>query len=109
MEDLDKLRKQIDALDTEILNAFEKRQQVSEQIAAYKEAKHLPITDKTREEEKLQKIESRVSDENKVHARLLYRLIMELSKDRQRKALGLSGTSLEEIEKALEAIDKENN
>ncbi len=108
MEDLDKLRKQIDALDAEILKSFEERQQVSAQIAAYKEEKHLPITDQTREEEKLQKIENRVSNENKAHARLLYRLIMELSKDRQRKALGHCGISLEEIEKALEAFKNEN-
>lgn len=111
MADLNELRQKIDVLDAQILKAFEERQQVAEQIAAYKQENHLPITDAQREEEKLKKIENSVSEENSAHARLLYLLLMELSKDRQRKSLQLPKVSLEKAEpalrKALEVFESE--
>ena len=57
MRDLNDIRKDIDAVDAEILAAFEKRIELSDQVAEYKRSKGLPVYDVEREKEK--KLEKR--------------------------------------------------
>ena len=52
MRDLNDIRKDIDAVDAEILAAFEKRIELSDQVAEYKRSKGLPVYAVEREKEK---------------------------------------------------------
>ncbi len=65
MNELEKNRAEIDAIDTEMAALFEKRMQACANIAAYKKEHALPILDKTREAGILAKHTSLIS--NSVH------------------------------------------
>ena len=50
MTDLEDYRKELDALDRELVALFEKRMQLSQSIGNYKRAHDLPIFDESREQ-----------------------------------------------------------
>lgn len=56
MVDLSVSRKQIDEIDRQIVELFEKRMDVAERVARYKQETGKPVFDKEREEEKLTKL-----------------------------------------------------
>lgn len=58
MIDLSVSRKQIDEIDRQMVELFEKRMEVAEKVAMYKLETGKPVFDKEREEEKLQKLSS---------------------------------------------------
>ena len=53
MEDLGKLRDQIDSIDDQIVQLFEERMKVAEGVAAYKRSVGKPVLDKEREKIKI--------------------------------------------------------
>lgn len=61
--DLDQIRKDIDQIDQELVALLEKRMVCVSQIIEYKEQQGLPVLDKGREREVLEKIVSLVTDE----------------------------------------------
>ena len=82
--DLDELRKEIDAVDADIVKLFEKRMEISERIAAYKQKTGIPVRDKTREKEKILKVQSMTHTEfNRKHIEELYTVLMALSRKLQ--------------------------
>jgi len=81
---LESLRGQIDALDTELLGLFERRMELSRQIAEVKSVAGLPITDPVREAEKMREVGGKVPSILKSHAHTLYDTLFELSKSYQR-------------------------
>ena len=82
--DLDELRKEIDAVDAEIVKFFEKRMEISEHIAAYKQQAGIPVRDKTREKEKILKVQNLTHTEfNRKHIEELYTVLMALSRKLQ--------------------------
>lgn len=58
MEELHKLRKEIDSIDNSILQLLLKRAEVADNIFSYKEINQLPITDMNREEEIISSLKS---------------------------------------------------
>ena len=82
--DLNELRKEIDAVDAEIVKLFEKRLDISESIAAYKKNAGMPIQDSTREAEKIAQIQNLThTDFARQHIEELYTLLMSLSRKLQ--------------------------
>lgn len=106
MSDLDKYREEIDRIDREIVKAFDERMRVAEGIAKYKAENNLPVTDLLREREKLDKITALASDDMASYTRLLYNMIMEMSKDHQRHVSGNESDLVKNIEYALENTSK---
>lgn len=81
MRDLNDIRKDIDAVDAEILAAFEKRIELSDQVAEYKRSKGLPVYDVEREKEKIASLSDKVEgDFMKKGVRELFTDLMGLSK-----------------------------
>lgn len=94
MEDISLIRQEIDNIDKELTQLFERRMAISKDVAEYKRANGLPVLNLKREEEVIQKAIN--SLENKVFAPYvseLYTHIMELSK-RYQKLLGSSEISI---------------
>ena len=83
---LEDLRGQIDAVDAELLGLFERRMELSRQIAEVKRAQGLPIADPAREAEKLREVSGRVAPALAGYACTLYAALFELSKSYQRGA-----------------------
>ena len=82
--DLDELRKEIDAVDADIVKLFEKRMEISERIAAYKQKTGIPVRDEAREKEKILKVQNLTHTEfNRKHIEELYTVLMALSRKLQ--------------------------
>jgi chorismate mutase/prephenate dehydratase len=82
--DLNELRKEIDAVDRQIVELFEKRMEISERIAAFKQEKGMQVRDEEREEEKIRQVQKLThTDFNRQHIEELYTLLMSLSRKLQ--------------------------
>lgn len=92
MEDLLKLREQIDEIDTQIVSLYEKRMEISGKVAEYKIETGKKVFDKQREEEKLSVLKSLVSNDfNRNGITELFELIMSISRKRQYQLLTEKG------------------
>ncbi len=90
--DISEVRKQLDECDSEIVKLFEKRMQLSEEVAAAKLESGKGVLDKDREKAKLAKVSAMVSGElNEEGVKELFRLLMSMSKKLQYKKLLESG------------------
>ncbi len=101
MNELKEYRDEIDRIDREIIKNFDERMRVAEKIGKYKQKNHLPISDLIREGEKLEAITDMASEDMMSYTRLLYNMIMEMSKDHQRNILGQESSLVSEIHQAL--------
>ncbi len=85
MPDIKKIRNEIDKIDSSMLELFEKRMKISEQVAQYKRENGLPTLNESREKEVLKKAESGLSDKSFApYADKFFRCMMDLSKEYQR-------------------------
>ena len=80
---LEEIRKEISAINDEMLALFVKRMELSSQVAAYKIANDLPTLDRKREEAILQKVADNTSEELRQYALEFFRNMMDLSKQYQ--------------------------
>ncbi|MDO4260511.1 MAG: prephenate dehydratase [Eubacteriales bacterium] len=94
MEDLTKLREEIDRIDREMVRLFEERMDVSRRVAEYKIANGRKVLDKAREEEKLRTLgELAHSPFNRHGIRELFQQIMAMSRKLQYQLLAAEGVS----------------
>lgn len=80
---LDLIRKEISAINDEMLALFVKRMELSAQVAAYKKAHGLPTLDRKREEAILQRVADNTEEEFRQYAIEFFRNIMDLGKEYQ--------------------------
>ena len=99
MEDLTKLRDEIDIIDDQIVRLFERRMGVAENVAAYKRSVGKPVLDKEREKIKIQKVTEKTSNEfNRHGVESLFSQIMAVSRMLQYQRLASERTDLEGFE-----------
>ncbi|MQN01645.1 MAG: prephenate dehydratase [Lachnospiraceae bacterium] len=92
MEDLTKIREDIDGVDEQLLNLFKKRLRLACEVADYKIAHHRPVLDKGREEAKLSHLTEGVKDEFlELGIREFFSLIMSISRKKQYQMLAENG------------------
>ena len=104
--DLQECRKEIDRIDTEMLQLFTERMKVSENVAEYKAENNMPVYDAARERQKLINVASSVPEEYSNYAVSLYAHIMELSRARQNMLLPRGNRLAEKVNAALESTPK---
>ena len=80
---LEEIRKDISAINDEMLALFIKRMELSAQVARYKKANGLPTLDRKREEAILQKVSDATEEEFRNYAIRFFRYIMDLGKEYQ--------------------------
>ena len=80
---LEEIRKDISAINDEMLALFVKRMELSSQVARYKKANGLPTLDPKREEAILQKVSDATEEEFRDYAIRFFRYIMDLGKEYQ--------------------------
>lgn len=104
MKDLLELRDEIDLIDNQIVELYEKRMEVAEGVAQYKIANNKPVFDKDRERSKLETLSGKAhSDFNRYGIRELFDQIMAMSRKKQYQLLNENGIK-ESIE--FEAVDE---
>ena len=101
--DLNELRNEINAIDDELLRLFLRRMDVAGQVADYKKANNLPIYQPQREREILKKVADAAGPDMGGYARVLFSMLMELSKSSQNKR---SNRELELHRQIAESIEK---
>lgn len=85
MKDLKEIRKEIDSIDTQIASLFEQRMQLSKEVAEYKIASGLSITDSNRESEIVNRNSQKIQDERiREYYTTFERTLIRLSCDYQR-------------------------
>lgn len=94
------IRKNIDAVDDEILRLFLKRMELSREVAEEKIRKNIPILNMKREREVLSRISEKAGDMDG-YARILYSTLFELSRSYQGSCLGKPSPVSEKIQEAL--------
>ena len=90
--DLLEIRDQIDGIDKEIVELFEKRMQLSAEVAEYKISNNKAVLDPQREKEKLNTLEKYASNSfNRVGVYELFRQMMAMSRKLQYRILAEKG------------------
>ncbi len=98
--ELSDIRKEIDAIDSQLLPLFLERMKLSAEAVKYKKEHSLPILSKTRENEILERVMSESGDLEQYSHRL-YMMIFELSRAYQATLFDGKSKIKEETEKAL--------
>jgi chorismate mutase/prephenate dehydratase len=101
--DLQQLREEIDQVDRQLVELFEKRQEICRSVAEYKIENHKKVLDKEREAQKLDTVEAlAANDFNRQGVRDLFRQLMTVSRKLQYHVMAEHGQGLrlpfEEIE-----------
>ena len=104
--DLNELRQQINSIDDELLNLFTRRMDLASQVADYKRAHDLPILQPAREREILKKAAEKAGPELGGYARVLFSMLMELSKSYQNKRNNKEIELHRQIESAIETTPR---
>ena len=105
--DLTELRGQIDEIDSSIVDLYEKRMDISRQVAEYKIENGKQVFDKAREEEKIRKVKSLTHNDFNSHGieELFEQIIRELQDERR---TGYA-TSVEQVYRSLLKFNKHLN
>ncbi|MBQ4353552.1 MAG: chorismate mutase [Clostridia bacterium] len=99
-------RKQIDAIDAQMVDLFRQRMEVASGIAAYKKESGMPVFDSARERDKLTQLAEMAGEDMGNYIRQMYSLLFELSRDYQHKLLGTSSDLYTSITDAIENTPK---
>ena len=106
MKDITELRAEIDAVDSQIIELFRKRMEISEGVAAYKQAVGKPIYDPERERQKLVKIAKEAGPDLRTGAMMLFSTLFELSSAHQMKWMNKRTKLTEQVADAIENSPK---
>lgn len=94
-------RKEIDAIDAELIELFARRMDVSAGIAEYKKSQGLPALDAAREREKLRSLAEKSPEHLRDYTVRLYSLMFELSRSYQNRIIGTGSALPAEIARAI--------
>ena len=100
--ELSEIRKNIDAVDDQLLELFLRRMELSEEVAAYKNENHLPILNKQREREILAKVTERAGEKER-YAYHLFSTLFELARSRQAELISAPTKVAAQIKASLAA------
>jgi len=106
MKDITELRAEIDAVDSQIIELFRQRMEISEGVAAYKQAVGKPIYDPERERQKLVKIAKDAGPDLRTGAMMLFSTLFELSSAHQMKVMNKHTNLTDRVAYAIEHSPK---
>lgn len=109
MIDLQELRNEIDAVDRQLTELFEKRMQISSQVAEYKISTGMKVFDKEREKKVIEKVKNLTHNEFNSHGiEELFLQIMAMSRKLQYQLLEENGVAGRLPFIGMEELEKEN-
>ena len=108
--DLLELRDQIDQVDRQLVELFEKRQDICRSVAQYKIENHKKVLDREREEQKLATVQQLASTEfNRHGVRDMFEQLMTVSRKLQYQILAENGQGLKLPFEQIEGLDPHAN
>ena len=109
MTDLQECRRKIDEIDNQMVELFEKRMKVCEEVAEYKIHTGKKVLDPEREHAKLEEIRKKAHGEfNELGAQELFQQIMAISRKRQYQLLTEYGPKEKEDFQMVEQLPRNN-
>lgn len=106
MIDINESREKIDAIDRQIVELFKERMGVAIDIAEYKKAMGKATLDESRERALLAKVSGLAGEELSNYTRVLYSMIMEISKSYQHNIIYPDSELGNQVDAALEKTSK---
>ena len=106
MMDLEELRESIDEIDNDLVKLFDRRMDISAEIAVYKKENKLPVHDPARERQKLHELTGRVRKGRESYITALYSLLFELSRTEQERILNPESELADTIQNAIKDTDR---
>lgn len=103
---IEELRNEIDAIDDQLIELFEKRMKTAKSIADVKRKEELPVTNRERERAIINKLTNKVSPELSIYTKILYNTLFDISKSYQSKFFNQSSDIADKIKYALENTPK---
>ncbi|MBR5498403.1 MAG: chorismate mutase [Clostridia bacterium] len=100
--DIIELRQQINEIDAQLTELFNKRMGVSLEVAKYKTENNMPVLDKARERELLERVAGMSQEQIANYTRLLYADILSLSRSYQHKIINGDSPLTAEILRVIE-------
>jgi len=85
--DLQQLRNEIDAIDEQLICLLEKRMDLTHEVAVFKHKNNIAVYDATREQEILDRLSAKITDEHKDTIIALYKKLFELSRAEQERII----------------------
>lgn len=102
MSELEQLRRDIDAIDRQIVDLMKQRMETVAQVAEYKKANNIPVLDSGRERALLSKVGQEAGEELADYIQSMYRTIMAASRSYENGKLGRGSKVYDGIKKAME-------
>lgn len=91
MDYLDNLRNEIDIIDKNLVELFEKRMEIVAKVAKLKDQNNIPVLNSQREDQVLEKNSNHLKNkELEKHLRIFFINLMDLSKDYQKEKMDKS-------------------
>ena len=103
---MEELRKEIDEIDEQLVALFVKRMGVSARVAEEKKQKGRAVLDPARERRLLERVSELAGEELESQTRVLYNLILSLSRSHQNHCLGFDGALLDKIRDGIQNTGK---
>lgn len=100
--DLKKIREEINGIDDEIAELFEKRMVLARNVAEYKRKNDMAVYDRRREREIINRVSGEVSEELSSYSKILYATMFQLSRSYQFKQLMPTSDFVLNMQKAVE-------
>jgi chorismate mutase/prephenate dehydratase len=101
VRDLPEVRKDLDSIDSQMIDLFRQRMKLADEVADYKAKNHLPILDREREREKLARVANSVPMEFRNYAQVLEGLLMEAARAREYEDIGTMSNVGSQIYEAI--------
>lgn len=101
MKTKEEIRKEIDAIDDDLVKLFVRRMAAAEEMAAVKRESGEPVLSPAREREILSKVAASVGPDLENEARLLYTTLMSMSRGRQRSEIAGNDAFAESVAQAI--------
>ena len=102
MSQLEELRREIDAVDAQLVPLFLRRMEVTGRVGAYKKERNIPVLDSGRERALLSKVGQEAGEELADYIQSMYRTIMAASRPYENGKLGRGSKVYDGIKKAME-------
>ena len=105
--DINELRQKIDSIDSQLTALFEERMKTAAAIAGYKKEHGLPVFNRERERQVLNKVTEATSPEIEVFTKTLYQTIFDLSRTYQKKLITPSSELSEMLDEVTASTERQ--
>ena len=103
---LEEYRSKIDKIDSQLIDLLKERLEVAAEIAEYKRENGLPVLDRARERQLLNKVAEKAGEDYENEAKIFFSSMMGISRAYQSKLLGVKSSYAEKIDAAINSTEK---